>query len=276
MSPAIEVRRRRKPPLSPFIRRLECPPAQVAIPCPVVIPKALLKQLQEKKGLTMNADKLLAKDTLIVVVIDKSGSMKGRAAEVISGFNQFVATQKSLPGKAAMSIVFFDTTYYTPVVNMPLERIHVLDDTNYVPMGFTALLDAVGRAITDTDVVLGDRQAIICIVTDGAENSSHEYSRTAIKQMIEARQEKGWDFIYLGANQNAFAEAGAIGIRTLNTSGYSADINGQTMASYAAVSNATSSKRMTGKVDPNWKAGSGLNPDPQDPQTTTTATPLVQ
>jgi Mg-chelatase subunit ChlD len=207
----------------------------------------------------------VAKDTLIVVVLDKSGSMGSCRDEVTSGFNHFIEEQKKVPGNASVSIVMFDTVYTTPVVNIPLERINVLDKTNYTPYGNTALLDAVGRAIRDADVSAGDRQVVFVIVTDGQENSSHEFTRTRIKELITERQGKGWDFIFLGANQDAFSEAQGMGVPTANVANYSSTVRGQTMSAFTSATVGTMSKRMTGKVDPNWKYGSGLdNPDAAD------------
>ncbi|MDY3727086.1 MAG: hypothetical protein SO015_02905 [Wujia sp.] len=45
------------------------------------------------------------------------------------------------------------------------------------------------------------------------ENASHRYNYAKIKKMIEKRQAKKWEFIFLGANIDAVAEAGRMGIR---------------------------------------------------------------
>jgi hypothetical protein len=50
------------------------------------------------------------------------------------------------------------------------------------------------------------------ILTDGQENSSHNFTKSHIKDLIEQKTKDGWTFAYLGANQDAFAEAGSIGI----------------------------------------------------------------
>src|SRR3978361_1236112 len=84
----------------------------------------------------------------------------------------------------------------------------------------TALLDAVGRAIMETGERLGampenDQPGLVVfvIVTDGQENSSNEYTKPQTKQMIETqRYIYKWQFTFLGANQDAFAEADSIGI----------------------------------------------------------------
>ncbi len=94
----------------------------------------------------------------------------------------------------------------------------------------TALLDAVGRAINETGERLAnmperDRPGLVVfvIVTDGQENSSHEFSRPQIKEMIEHQQTQyQWQFTFLGANQDAFAEAASIGISKAAAANYAA------------------------------------------------------
>jgi hypothetical protein len=89
-----------------------------------------------------------------------------------------------------------------------------------MPRGGTALLDAVGRAINETGERLArmpeeDRPGLVIFVvmTDGEENSSKEFSKARIKEMIQHQQEVyNWHFTFLGANQDAFAEAGGMGI----------------------------------------------------------------
>ena len=58
------------------------------------------------------------------------------------------------------------------------------------------------------------------ILTDGLENSSHKFTKAHIKDLIEAKTKEGWTFAYLGANQDAFAEAGSIGIAAGCTMNY--------------------------------------------------------
>lgn len=48
-------------------------------------------------------------------------------------------------------------------------------------------------------------KVLAVILTDGEENASHEVTGEQVKAMIEEREAKGWTFIYLGANQDAWA-----------------------------------------------------------------------
>jgi hypothetical protein len=92
----------------------------------------------------------------------------------------------------------------------------------------TALLDAVGRAINETGARLAameetDRPGLVVFVvmTDGLENSSREFTRSTIKEMIERQQKVyNWHFTFLGANQDAFAEAQSLGINQAGAADY--------------------------------------------------------
>jgi uncharacterized protein with von Willebrand factor type A (vWA) domain len=82
----------------------------------------------------------------------------------------------------------------------------------------------------------------ICILTDGHENASREYRADAIKPMIEHAEKNGWAFVYLGANQDAFAVASAYGIQAGRTFAFAANAAG-TKSAYATMSATTRSLR---------------------------------
>ena len=51
-------------------------------------------------------------------------------------------------------------------------------------------------------------------MTDGMENSSHEWSRPAIKSLVEQQtNEFGWEFLYMGADQDAVEVGKDLGVR---------------------------------------------------------------
>jgi len=153
----------------------------------------------------------------VTVVLDRSGSMASCRTDAEGGVNTFIEEQKKHPGECAFSLVEFDTEYNFVHKAKPVAEI---PPYTLVPRGSTALLDAVGRAINETGERLAatkeeDRPSLVVfvIVTDGHENASKEFNRSQIKEMIERQQkEYNWQFTFLGANQDAFAEAGSIGI----------------------------------------------------------------
>ncbi len=183
----------------------------------------------------------------IVCVIDRSGSMKVVADDAIGGFNSFLASQKEL-GDARFTLVLFDHDYQTVHDGEELSQVPELDHKSYVPRGTTALYDAIGRTI-DT---VGDRfkysgnkpdKVIFVILTDGRENSSTDYDRDRIARMIRHQQEKySWEFLFLAANQDAFAEGRAMNIKRDNTVHYESSKEG-TKSAYAAMEKMVSRHR---------------------------------
>lgn len=190
--------------------------------------------------------------TMICLVLDRSGSMAGRETDVIGGVNQFLDEQKKLPDPAVMAMVRFDDVAIERFREMqPLTQVNPLHGGDFQPRGGTPLLDAVGRTITalDEDWKREQPDRCICvIVTDGYENASREYTKDKIKAMIEARQASGkWAFIYLGANVDAFAEGGSMGVPLSNTASYTSSSAG-TQSLYSTVSASVSSMRATGQT----------------------------
>lgn len=152
-----------------------------------------------------------------VFLLDRSGSMESCWDDTIGGFNAFLNDQKASGGN--LTLIQFDHEY-----NMTCERTKIADvapltrDT-YKPRGSTALLDAIGRFIKDWK---GASNPSVVILTDGQENSSQKFTKSHIKDLIEHKTKEGWTFAYLGANQDAFEEAGSIGIAAQCTMNFDA------------------------------------------------------
>lgn len=152
-----------------------------------------------------------------IFILDRSGSMESCIDDTIGGFNAFVRDQVAFGG--TMTLVLFDHEYTPVYANKPIAEVEPLTRETYKPRGSTALLDAIGKSIKD---VGAQTIPTVIILTDGQENSSHTYTKAHVKDLIEARQVDGWTFVYLGANQDAFAEAGSLGIAPGATMNYDA------------------------------------------------------
>lgn len=156
--------------------------------------------------------------TEIAYVLDRSGSMQLLQEAAISGFNQFLTTQLDVPGDANLTLVLFDDDYLVPHSARPIQNVPKLNARTFVPRGSTALLDAIGRTIEETDRRLAaipepeqPGKVIIAIFTDGEENSSRRYTHRQISDLIRKfRNEKQWKFLFLAANQDAIATATAM------------------------------------------------------------------
>lgn len=153
---------------------------------------------------------------LVNFVLDKSGSMDIIRAATISGFNEFLADQQREGGDARMTLTLFDTEFTAVASAVPVREIAPLELATYAPSGCTALYDAIGHTMRITDDYVAKHhpdQVLFVIMTDGEENSSREFDQRTIFQMIQDRKDSaGYEFIYLGANQDAYASSESIGI----------------------------------------------------------------
>ena len=188
--------------------------------------------------------------TEIIAILDRSGSMSSCANEAIGGFNNFLNEQKLIPGEARMTLVLFDDQYERLYEGKHLVDAKMLTPDVYYARGMTALLDAIGRTLEEQGkriaIDMWAEKVIVCIVTDGLENASKEYTDGRISGMIKHAESKGWSFIYLGANQDAFQVGATIGISPQFTQSYAGTAAG-TQVAYANLS-ATASSLRTGSV----------------------------
>jgi hypothetical protein len=171
-------------------------------------------------------------ETRIVCIIDRSGSMDDIKKDAIGGFNTFIEEQKKLPGKATLTLTLFNHDYDVLYLDKPLNDVQLLDNSTYIPRGTTALLDAVGRTITDVESKSNSDKVIVTILTDGLENASKDYDKPRILEMIQRKRNDGWEFVFLAANQDAFSEANSLGIN--QAVNFTADASG-TRSAYKSI-----------------------------------------
>ena len=196
--------------------------------------------------------------TEMIFILDRSGSMSGLEPDTIGGFNGMIDKQRKEEGEALVTTVLFDTRTEVLHDRLPLEQIPRMTDKDYCVGGCTALLDAVGDAVRQTETIHKyareedlPEHTLFIITTDGQENSSTKYNYREVRKMIEAAQEKGWEFLFLGANIDAAAEAARIGISRERSANYHADEEG-THTLFEAVSDTVSSVRRKGIIRADW------------------------
>src|SRR5262245_1628523 len=216
--------------------------------------------------------------TLIGVILDRSGSMQSVCEPTIAGFNEFLHTQQQQHdgGSALVSLTQFDDRYEVNFVGEPIENVPDLDAHSYVPRGTTALYDAIGRTIHELEAWArahgwGDR-VLVLIVTDGQENASREYSFDAVRALIEQKEKDGWNFAYMGANQDSFAVAGSLHMRADFTLNYDATAAG-TSTTFKRLASATSKYRSAGAKG--RSAGKFFDPAVPEPAPDTSAGKVI-
>jgi uncharacterized protein YegL len=169
--------------------------------------------------------------TEIAFVLDRSGSMQSCREQAIAGFNQFLDEQLAAPGEARLTLVLFDNKYTPVTASVPLPEVCKLDMETFVPRGGTALLDAIGRTIDELGTRLRETPeanrpgaVIVAILTDGEENSSHQFNWQQVSEKIAHQTNVyRWQFLFLGAGQDAIATASQLSIPSHNASQYTAD-----------------------------------------------------
>ena len=178
-------------------------------------------------------------ETLVNFILDKSGSMSSVQDSTISGFNEYVDTLKKDGNKYSFSLVFFDTEVKQTYNNKPIKEVEKMTRENYIPDGMTALYDAVCKTIKDVQGTVKDNQKVLTVImTDGEENSSKEYSQAQLKSLIADMEKTGkWSFVFLGANQDSWANAQKIGVSQMNTSNFAATDAGVKMAMHTMAAN---------------------------------------
>lgn len=180
--------------------------------------------------------------TDINIVLDRSGSMDAIKSDTIGGFNSFLKEQKNVAGEATITLVQFDDIYEEVYKAIPLANAPLLNNDTFIPRNMTALLDAIGKTIVETGKRLAamseserPEKVIFVILTDGLENASREYNIQHINEMIShQRNVYKWEFVFLGANQDAIATASNMGIAQANALTYAANADG-TQNAFAAV-----------------------------------------
>lgn len=179
--------------------------------------------------------------TYVCFILDESGSMLKRLAQVLSGFREYLETLKAEAGHIHFGLTMFNTTCRVAHAGVPVAQVESLTGATYRPNGNTALYDAIAEAVEAQDALLATApepwRVLAVVMTDGEENSSRRHTKTQIAALIQEKEATGrWSFSYLGADQGAWAEAAAMGIPAGSTSTYDPS---QTVRAFRAMGQAT-------------------------------------
>lgn len=184
----------------------------------------------------------------IIFLLDRSGSMYGSEKDTIGGFNSIIKEQKQDEICAKVTTILFDHGYDVLYKRKDLFDVDELTEKEYQVRGSTALLDAIGRTMLTMQKEISGK-VLFVITTDGYENSSVEFTKSQIKNMIT---NSNWEFLYLGADIDSYGEAAKIGIRHDRVANYSKTADGiKDMSS--SISKATTMLYEKNNIDLSWK-----------------------
>jgi hypothetical protein len=159
--------------------------------------------------------------TEIIAILDESGSMDTLTKDTIGGYNSFITKQKVLDDVCYLTTYHFAYEVGVKHFHVPIKEASLLTGDDYRPEGGTALLDAIGTAITEVTSRISSLppeekpdNVLFLIITDGEENSSKKFKKPDIQQLIKDKQDiDKWNFVYIGANVDEFAESQTLGLR---------------------------------------------------------------
>ena len=194
----------------------------------------------------------------LVFILDRSGSMAGLEDDTIGGFNSFIDTQRQSDKNCLVSTVLFNNQSTVIYDRVALDKIRKMERSDYIPGGTTALIDAMGDAIKhiknvhkyirEEDV---PEHTIFVIITDGQENDSHKFSSDEVKKMVAQQKEKGWEFLFLGANIDAVETAKSYGIDETRSVEFLNDSIG-IKQNFKSVAKAVSNFMSFGSMEDDW------------------------
>ena len=168
-----------------------------------------------------------AQPTIVSFLLDRTGSMETIKAETIGGFNAYLdALEREAGDLVAFTLLQFDSqSIDTLYSGAKLSAVARLTPETYQPRAYTPLIDACVKTIKVTEETIARRRdksrVIVVFQTDGEENASREHKIEELRDLIERRKAEGWQFIFLGADMNAYKTASNFGILKESTMAYS-------------------------------------------------------
>jgi len=185
--------------------------------------------------------------TEFLYVLDASGSMHSLTDDVIGGFNSFLKEQNKLKDIAYLTTVIFNSNVTTLYKSKHIDSINPLNRNSYKASGSTSLFDAIGSSVLSLSERVKTNKVMVIIMTDGYENSSRLFSRSKIKRIINMKTNRGWEFIFVGANIDVDKVSDSIGIRKDRRVEYISNSKG-TRDTWKRMSDVSLNYRTTGNV----------------------------
>jgi len=197
----------------------------------------------------------------ITLILDETGSMQHCKGAAIAGFNEYLKMLRQMPTPVRFTLTLFNSgKMEVRHRNEPAAQVPELTEHTYQPAETTPLYDAIGRTmVTAGKEALPESKKLCVILTDGLENASREYTRDGVTRMIKEYEGRGWTFVYLGADHDAWAAGRNLGVSGDNTVQFCKRDTGRTFDQLAAAT-ATYLSKQPGKPTQGFWKDAGIAP----------------
>lgn len=216
--------------------KLSAPPTDVGV---AELVKLGVMTPDEARAIIFNKGKKTSeggKTTVVNLLIDQSGSMQHTRQSTVDGINEYINTLKEDGGKYKVSLTMFDSDVGGKLRldkhwrNIYIDDVPELKLEDYNPNGGTPLQDAFCMTLKNIKD-RKDEKYLFVVLTDGYENTSKEYTADDMKKLKKKLEAKdNWTFVYLGANQDAFATAQQWDFSSSNVSNFNTTGKGMSVA----------------------------------------------
>lgn len=182
---------------------------------------------------------------LVTFLLDRTGSMHSCKEATIEAFNAYLKNLQDEDGKentfTEFTFLQFDSSSIDKIaVAWPVKKVEFLNDSTYQPRASTPLIDAAWKTIKATETALTKRddkpKVVVCIQTDGQENASTEHTMAELNQLVKEKTAEGWQFIFMGAGIDAYADASKYGFLAASTVSYDRNNAGRVKAAFVSAS----------------------------------------
>ncbi len=191
----------------------------------------------------------MKKEMDVIFLLDRSGSMIGMEKDTIGGYNSYLEKQRKSKYDTKITTILFDNEYEVLKMREDIKNVKNLTSEEYFVRGCTALYDAIGKTINSLEKKVNNK-VLFVITTDGLENASVEYNKKTISKLI--KKHKDWEFMYVGANIDSYAEGESIGIKRSNIANYKKTKEGA-KALFESIGDATMCYEKSNSIGSFWK-----------------------
>lgn len=162
----------------------------------------------------------MGKRILVSFLLDRTGSMGAIWGATVDGFNEFLKGQQSEDYETVWNLTAFDSRSIDKLRDGVSGRaMQPLGVDEVFPRSMTPLHDAIGATILEAEKLADDYDGVIFVIlTDGLENASKEYNLETVRKLVRKHEdENNWQFIFLGANMDAYQTGIDYGIKRGST-----------------------------------------------------------